>query len=78
MIVVWNCERGRTYGFATLDDYKKFAAHRDDAKNMCWFDEVHDVGADGECTEDNKIDLFDFNIAIADGDFVVYGDNRSS
>ena len=67
MIVVWNCERGQTYGFPTIEAYKQFAVSRDDAKNMCWCDQVHDVGDGGECTDDNQLDLGDFNIAVSDG-----------
>lgn len=67
MIVVWNCEKGQTYGFKNLDSYKKFAINRENAKNMCWDDEVHDVGSGGECTRQNQLDLYDFNILVADG-----------
>lgn len=61
MIVVWNCDRGETFGFLTLDDYKKFAIENEGKGRTCWEDSVYDVGNGGGTHEFDPLDMIKFN-----------------
>jgi len=63
MIIVWNNCHGQTYGFLSLDAYKKFAVETEGRGRTSWDDEVHDIGDGGEATEENRINMYDFNYA---------------
>jgi hypothetical protein len=67
MIIVWNSYRGCTYGFATLEDYKKFALENEEPyTRTCWSDAVYDVGNSG-CTDDvEALNLHDFNMICSE------------
>lgn len=67
MIVVWNSYKGNTYGFLTLEDYKKFALENQEPYiRDCWSDYVYDVG-DGGCADDKEpLDMHDFNMLCSE------------
>lgn len=65
MIVVWNYNAEQIYGFRDLDAYKQFARnHAQTSMHGVWDDYVYDVGEGGEATDDNLLDLSDFNTSL--------------
>lgn len=61
MIVVWSCHDSSVAAFKDLEAYQAFAREHEGKDRTCWDDSVHDVGEGGEATEENKIEMLEFN-----------------
>lgn len=64
MVVVWNNHGGDIFAFGSLDEYREFARANEGEDRTCWSDTVYDVGAGGQATPENQVDMTEFNLSL--------------
>ena len=63
MIIVWNNNHGDMYGFRDIDEYKEWIMKN--KNEIDGFDNsVYDVKTGEKCTDENQVDLHEWNCNV--------------